>query len=374
MGPTMNKIDTITLHGFKSIRELVAFPLGNLNLIVGANGAGKSNFIQVFRLVRAMLLKGFQDYVARHGGASSFLFGGPKTTESVQAEFVFGDNSYRFTLRPTVDDKFSITEEHRYLDNNWRVFSRGELESRLVDEKDDESSMRPGVPGVGHYVYAAISRWMIYHFHDTGDFAPMRGSSIVEDNERLREDAANIAPFLRRLQRGVLFEQNCYARILDATRLVAPFFDGFLLDSFQSGPAEKVKLAWRQKGSDYPFQPYHLSDGTLRFICLATALLQPHPPSTIVIDEPELGLHPQAVDILAELLKIASARTQVIVATQSPQLLDSFDVEDIIVASRKNGETSLGRLDSRDYAAWLKDYSPGTLWASNVIEGGPVHE
>ena len=127
-----------------------------------------------------------------------------------------------------------------------------------------------------------------------------------------------------------------------------PFFDDFALAPVRFGPAEKVKLTWTQKGTDYPFQPYHLSDGAIRFICLATALLQPRPPSTIVIDEPELGLHPQAIAILADLIKAASARTQVVVATQSPLLVDQFAVGDIVVAKRKDGATAFERLDEKD--------------------------
>ncbi|MBW2186691.1 MAG: AAA family ATPase, partial [Deltaproteobacteria bacterium] len=135
------------------------------------------------------------------------------------------------------------------------------------------------------------------------------------------------------------------------------------------------RLNWRQKGlNDYPMRPSQLSDGSIRFICLATALLQPNPPSTIIIDEPELGLHPQAITILAELIKSASKRTQIIVSTQSPALIDNFSIEDIIVANRDNGATSFKRLDGNNFTAWLENYSVGELWTKNVITGGPVHE
>lgn len=370
----MKMIDTITVCGFKSIRELTDFPLHNLNIIVGANGAGKSNFIQLFRLVRNMLLKNLQAYTAEHGGASSFLFNGPKTTERIQAGFRFGDNSYRFSLVPTVDDKFAISEERRYRESSWYGFSNSLPESRLYDDRNESSSFFPGSFGPGHYVHAAVAKWMIYHFHDTGDSAPMLRYEIVEDSEYLRENASNIAPFLLRLRDGSPLEQRSYSKIKDTIRLVMPFFDDFRLSPEAFGPAMKVKLSWKQKGTDYPFQPYHLSDGSIRFICLATALLQPDPPSTIVIDEPELGLHPQAISILAELIYLASRRTQVIVATQSPLLLNHFSVEDIVVASRQSGATTLVRLKEEDFSAWLDEFSTGDLWMRNVIAGGPVHE
>ena len=155
---------------------------------------------------------------------------------------------------------------------------------------------------------------------------------------------------------------------------MTPFFEDFRLDVTKIGMADKVKLSWRQKGSDYPFQPYHLSDGSIRFMCLATALLQPCPPSTIIIDEPELGLHPMAISLLAELIKTAARHTQVIVATQSPALIDHFGVEDLIVARRKGGASVFERLDESSMKVWLEDYSLGELWQKNIISGGPVHE
>lgn len=372
--PHMRKIDTITIRGFKSILELVDFPLHDLNIIVGANGAGKSNFIQIFRLVRNMLLKNLQGYTVQHGGASSFLFNGPKTTDCIQTEFRFGDNSYRFALVPTADDKFALSEERRYRNSSWYGFSYSLPESRLYDDKDEQSGLFQGYHGPGYYVYRSISQWMIYHFHDTSDFAPMLGYEIVEDSEYLRENASNIAPFLLRLRDGSSEERRSYSRIIDAVRLVMPFFDDFRLSPETFGQARKVKLSWKQKGADYPFQPYQLSDGSIRFICLATALLQPDPPSTIVIDEPELGLHPQAISVLAELISLASRRTQVIVATQSPLLLDHFSVEDIVVASRQAGATTLERLKKEDFSVWLDEFSTGELWMRNVIAGGIVHE
>jgi len=170
--------------------------------------------------------------------------------------------------------------------------------------------------------------------------------------------------FLRELNRPH------YDEILHACRLVAPFLDDFLLEPQQLGPKTKVALSWKAKGSDYPMQPYHLSDGTIRFICLATALLQPNPPSTIIIDEPELGLHPEAIRILGELIEDAAKRTQLIIATQSPLLLDQFAIKDIVVVKRKEGQSTFERLKHEDFTEWLQDYSVGQLWTKNVIQGG----
>ncbi|WP_419603945.1 AAA family ATPase [Thiolapillus sp.] len=197
----------------------------------------------------------------------------------------------------------------------------------------------------------------------------MRRSEIVEDNQRLRNNGSNIAPFLLRLKQSESLHRY-YQEVVNATRLILPFFDDFRLDVFQQGGADKVKLSWQQKGSDYPLQPYHLSDGSIRFICLATALLQPNPPSAIVIDEPELGLHPEAIRILAELITDAAQRTQVILVTQSPLLIDQFAIDDIVVVNRKDGQSTFERLSEQDFSEWLEDYSVGELWTRNVIQGG----
>jgi predicted ATPase len=186
----------------------------------------------------------------------------------------------------------------------------------------------------------------------------------------LRFDASNIAPFLLNLRnsnRGKIV----YDQIIDTIRLVTPFFDNFILEPNNH---EKVRLNWCQKGSDYPLKPQHLSDGTLRFICLTTALLQPNPPSTIIIDEPELGLHPYAIEILAELIKSVSRKTQLIISTQSPSLVDYFEPEDIIVVNREKGASTFRRLNKGELASWLDDYSLGDLWRKNIVTGGPAHE
>jgi predicted ATPase len=199
----------------------------------------------------------------------------------------------------------------------------------------------------------------------------MRRDQSVRDWERFRHDASNIAPFLLKLQTD---EPASYALICDTVRLIAPFFDDFLLRPQKRGADEHVRLEWQQKGSDFPFQRNHLSDGTLRFICLATALLQPEPPATIVIDEPELGLHPYAISMLADLIKSAAERTQVVISTQSPTLLDYFEPEEIIVVKRQKSRSTFERLDAVSLKEWLEDYSVGELWQKNVVQGGPASE
>jgi len=245
------------------------------------------------------------------------------------------------------------------------------FESQLKQTKEEKSAYLPERSGVGYDIYQSISNWIVYHFHDTSETSPMRRSGITADNQFLRTDAANVAPFLLNLRNGYF---SAYNEIVKTVKLVTPFFDDFILLPTHKGQKETVNLSWKQKGSDFPMQPYHLSDGTIRFICLATALLQPELPSTIVIDEPELGLHPYAIEILAELIQATAQKTQLIISTQSPALVDCFEPDQIVVVNRQHGESVFNRLQPDEFASWLADYSLGELWRKNVLTGGPAHE
>jgi len=252
----------------------------------------------------------------------------------------------------------------------WWDHGSGGFESQLKQWKDSKTGLYRG-KGVESYIYDAISSWLVYHFHDTSMTAPMRRDQSIRDRRELNPDASNIAAFLLRLKNS---HKEHYQKIRETIQLVAPFFDDFVLEPEQKGGNEVVRLEWRQKGSSYPYQPWQLSDGTIRFICLATALLQPNPPSTVVIDEPELGLHPFALEVLAGSFRDVSGRTQLIVSTQSATLLNHFEPEEIIVVDRVEGASRFRRLDSESLSEWLKDYSMGELWQKNVFDGGPSLE
>lgn len=311
------------------------------------------------------------DYIHKSGGISDLLFNGRKFTEQLEFETRFGLRGYRFGIVPGAKEDFSITNEARYYAHGtsgwWELGDSADGISRLAWEVKNKTSDY----NYGNPVYDAVTSWQIYHFHDTSSNAAMRHYEIVQDNRRLRFDGANIAPYLLRLKKRY---SDLYNEMTEAVRLVTPFFDDFILEAEEYGQKQKVNLSWRQKGSDYPMQPYHLSDGSIRFICLATALLQPHPPAAIIIDEPELGLHPFAINVLAELVQSAAKRTQLIIATQSPAFIDNFSIENIIVVNRKQGASTFERLEEKDFNVWLENYSVGELWSKNVISGGAVHE
>ena len=368
-------LSKLSIHGFKSIEALDDFDMGSLNVLIGGNGAGKSNFVDFFCMLRAMTDAALQQFVQRFGGGDGFLFMGPKRTRQIKAHLEFGKNAYEFDLEPTADGGLQILDERvQYTGGpqpgGMKSLGRGNRESQLKAHQSDSASSGQGL-GVPYYVFESVSKWTVYHFHDTSLEAGMRREHPAIDQEELHADGSNIAPFLLYLQTR---SASTYDLIRDTVRLTAPFFDDFRLKPQTKGGEEKLRLDWRQKGSRYPFSVIHLSDGMIRFVCLATALLQPNPPATIVIDEPELGLHPFAINILADLVQSAAERTQVIVSTQSPALLDHVNADDVIVVIRRKGGSEFTRLDPAELKNWLEEYSIGELWQKNVVQGGPGHE
>jgi predicted ATPase len=370
-----NTIKRITIEGFKSIRKLEDFELRRLNVLIGANGAGKSNFVGFFRLLRELIEERLQVAVRKEGGADSYLYLGPKITKQLVGKLYFGNNGYGFTLEPTRDNRFVFADEGTLFKGDfgerWSSLGSGHAEAKLKNHKDD-----PGVRGARHgveyYVFDAVSSWVVYHFHDTSETAAVRRQGSINDNISLRPNAENLAAFLYRIQQT---NPRSYQSIRDVVRLAAPFFDDFKLRPVPTN-TDLIQLEWSQTDSDYLFLASHLSDGTLRFICLATALLQPTPPPTVLFDEPELGLHPYALSLLGNLFLQASknAGRQVIVSTQSAPLLNEFSPEDVIVVERTEGQSVFRRLKSDDLSEWLNDYALGELWQKNVLGGRPRSE
>jgi len=358
------QISSIRISGYKSIKE-AEIKLGMLNVLIGANGAGKSNFVSIFTMLQHMIDKKFQSFVSRHGGPDTLLHFGSKETEALDIAFYFGENGYRFRLAPTQGAQMMYEDEWFF----WKVseflsIGSGHLES--LWEKGYRSRR------VNDYIQPIFrsQKWRVYHFHDTSDTARLKKSGSINDNIELLADAGNLAAFLFRLR---MVDNNCYRRIVRTIQLVTPFFDDFVLQPNRLNP-DIILLEWRHINSDVLFNPNQLSDGTLRFICLATLLLQPaaFSPETIVIDEPELGLHPYAIKLLASMLQTASAEKQIIISTQSVELLNEFDAENVIVVDHVNDASVFRRLSEDDLESWLDDdYSLGELWKKNLLGGRP---
>lgn len=366
-----DKLNKLTIRGFKSIETLVNFKLDDLNILIGANGSGKSNFVSFFRVLRAMADQSFQAFILKRAPADGYFYNGVSFTKSIQVDLSFGVNRYAFTLEPTDDGRIMIArEEIEYTEaGSTKIICNGELEAQIKNRKDDRGVYASRGPA--WYVFQSISSWQVYHFHDTSMNAGMRREVGIDQSDRLSSDASNLAAFLLKLKSD---SPNTYELIRKTVRRIAPYFDDFDFRITEDDIEDTVRLTWRQKNKDYIFSPGHFSDGTIRFICLATVLLQPEPPRTIVLDEPELGLHPEAISLLGGLLRSASSRIQIIVATQSPALLSEFDANQIITTDQINGRTQLERLSKEDLELWLDTYSLGDLWQKGNIKGGINHD
>lgn len=246
-----NAIKRLTIEGFKSIRKLEDFQLRSLNVLIGANGAGKSNFVDFFRLLRALIDQNLQVAINTAGGADASLYLGPKVTKQLVGKLYFGNNGYEFTLIPTADNRLIFAEEATVYDDNSRhIHSRkrldsGHAEAKLKDRKDEGGAFGAKY-GVPYYVFEAVSSWVVYHFHDTTVTAGVRRQKPINDNEFLRPDAENLAAFLYRIRQT---HPTHYAKILDVVRLAAPFFDDFKLRPVTDKP-ELIQLEWLQKNSD----------------------------------------------------------------------------------------------------------------------------
>jgi predicted ATPase len=368
-------LDYITVRGFKSITSIEKLPLKSVNILIGSNGSGKSNFIGVFSFLHAIREGRLRDYVVEAGGAEKVLHFGSKTTKQIYVHLSFLDevNQYGLTLSPTQDDGLYPSSETAYYWDKSGGYNKP-YETPLISlEQGREAGISdPQLTGTASWVRLRLGGWRLYHVHDTSKSSPMRKTAKVDDNRYLRPDGSNLAAFLYYLQEKHPTE---YSLIRRTVQRVTPFFDDFKLQPSKLKP-DDIKLEWTHKNSDQYFDASSLSDGTLRFIALATLFLQPKPylPSVILVDEPELGLHPYAIEMLASLIRHASESTQVIASTQSSLLLDHFDPEDVLVANRVEGGTQITRLEPAQLKGWLEDYSLGQLWEKNEFAGRPLPE
>jgi predicted ATPase len=375
-------IERIQIRGFKSIREL-DLPLRPLNLLIGANGVGKSNFISFFKLLNQLYEQRLKSYVAENGFMNSLLFFGAKHMDSISGFVDFSNtNAYFFQLKPdnaseaVLEKEYDLynyinDEEKKYTNWSYNYWTRSGRESTIKND--------PGYRA--KHMKRFLQSFKIYHFHDTSATAAIKGRSHIEDVQRLYEDGRNLAAFLYFLQNN---HPGNFRQIEKAVQSVAPFFKEFNLFPSPNN-RDSIQLVWKSTDeSEQNFFAFQLSDGTLRFMALATLLLQPEPPATILIDEPELGLHPFAIGKLAALLQKVSGRSQVIVSTQSVELLNHFEPEDVVVVEQEAYDASASpaerpqprqsvfrRLESEELGRWLENYSLGELWKKNVLGGRP---
>ncbi|MEZ5039405.1 MAG: AAA family ATPase [Saprospiraceae bacterium] len=349
-------MDFIEIAGYKSIKE-AKVELKPINILIGANGAGKSNFISFFEFLNNLYEQKLEEYVGLNGGVDKMLFQGQKITQKIKAYLSFknGLNAYEFVLQPGHDSFIFTSENLLYRGSPYNIQHYSPT-SRLKTA---------GIPRA-RYIRSYLNQLKKYHFHDTGKNSPFNHlSSLQNDIYFLYEEGNNLAAFLFSIQEQY---PKVYRRIIRMIQSIAPFFSDFF---FHPNKVNLVRLQWTDKYSSTTYGATDLSDGTIRFIALTVLFLQPNLPETLIIDEPELGLHPTAIAKLAGMIKsVANRGTQVIIATQSSDLVSHFLPEDIITIDQVDGESRFNRLQEDDLSAWLEDYSIGDLWKRNIISGG----
>lgn len=370
-GTERNRLERITLKGFKTIRALVDFEPHARTVLIGPNGAGKSNFISFFRMM-SWALSG-PDKLARHvgqqGGSRRILHDGPAYTREIEANLTIrtgaGENEYAFRLFHAAGDTLVFADERYRFTRmgwkkklNWNVLGAGHKDPELLKAAVDNQTAQ--------VILKLLQRIVVYQFHNTSETARIRGKWPVNDDRWLKEDAANVAPVLYRLK---THDPQYYQRIVDTIRLVLPLFSDFELEPDYGS----LMLQWRERDTDEVFSAPQASDGFLRIVALMTLLLQPTRdlPDVLILDEPELGLHPSAISVIGELTSAAAAKIQVIAATQSVSLVDCFEPEDIVVVERPDRGSTFSRLKPAALDDWLAAYSLSELWEKNVIGGRP---
>lgn len=356
------RLKKVTIRGYRSIKNCTV-DLGSINILIGPNGSGKSNFISALFFLQNILDKNLQRSVGMTG-LPSLLYGG-KTTKRIEMEFFFDSNSYGFQLVP--NDSGSLVFSREY-------YGWNDVQSNVQREVPYgfESEYEKGVPnGIDPYVRSVLEakKWRVYHFHDTTASSGMKQAGMLSDNVSLHHDASNLAPFLYMIENSYT---DSYDDIVRAIRMVAPYFEDFVLVPNPENN-EIIRLRWKQTGLEEVLGANQLSDGTIRFICLVVLLLQPPElqPSAIILDEPELGLHPYAISVFSELVHRVSADKQLIISTQSAELLDNFDADDIIVAGLTSDGSEYSRLSSDKLKDWLDEYTLSAVWKKNVFGGQP---
>lgn len=363
------KLKSFTIKGYKSIKSIESFEPKPVNILIGPNGAGKSNFISFFKFLSWILNSDgkLQEHVAYLGGANDILHDGADMTKTIEAEIALettkGTNEYKFSLMFAKPDKLVFREEKyrfssRQFDKkrDWVSCGVGHEEARLPEISNPSATT----------ILNLLRKLIVYQFHNTSDTAPMRLKWSSADGRWLKQNGENLGSFLYRIQRE---ERPYYQRIVKYIRLVLPFFDDFdLYEEFG-----QILLRWKEKGTNKVFNVGQASDGMLRTIALISLLAQ-NPkdlPTVLFLDEPELGLHPSAIDAVAGLIKVASKHCQVFVATQSISLVNNFELDDLVVIERKGRSSEFHRPDSESLEVYIEEFSTGQIWEKNIIGGRP---
>ena len=371
-------IDYVRVRGFRSLADIEIDGLPRVAVLIGANGSGKSNFIRFFEMMSWMLRsRHLAEFIERQGGADDQLFGGSKRSPVMDAMVTMrtdaGRNDYEFALSHAHPDRFIFTKEQfRFsragfdTEADWQPLGSGHPEAKIVEAA--QSPKFVGVnPQTAKFLVNLLRNCSVHQFHDTSDSSNFKQRWDSEDNNYLRTHGGNLAAVLLRLEREDIRRFDLICRHIGR---ILPIFDRFQIEESYG----KVSLRWKAKGTDKTFGAHLTSDGSLRFFALVTLLNLPSEmlPDVLLLDEPELGLHPAAVDLIAHMVMRLAEDRQVILATQSPLLVDAFSLDQIVVLDLRDGRTECRKLNQDDYRRWLdEDFTPGELWRKNLLGGRP---
>ncbi len=360
-------VKNITIRGLRSIKKLEKFELRKTNVLIGANGAGKSNFLEAFNLIGSVVQGRVRDYGDNYSSLEGLFFGGSEITSEIELGIFCGEWEHSSKLKLSQDDGIIATQNRLKM-----AYQQRQLELAEPDFNELESIKFGTIIDRSEILTRRAlvnNTWKSYQFNERSQFSRIRRRYDIRYDYVLDSRCINIAPLLKYMKDN---HPDNYQFFLGAVQTVLPTFEDFLFKLQRHGDrVVTTNLSWSHKKFDFPMQSNHLSSGSLRFIALAACLLQPNPPNTIIIDEPELGLHPEAIEIFADLVKNRMQKSQVIIATQSPTLVDMFQPEDIVTVSDGEEGSEFKRLESKDLDVWLEDYSLGQLWLKNVVKASP---
>lgn len=373
MGKDIYKLKKIEIKGYKSISfdTPLNLELDNINILLGSNGSGKSNIISFFKMLGYMMSGNLQLLVEQAGTSNNILYYGAKRTPTLCGELRF-ENSlsydiYKFSLTHALPDRLILSSEEIEWGNKQQ---KNKPQIVPLDTNFKESALISATDTQSQTIRKILSNCKVYQFHDSSVTGPLRQASTVDSAHYLQSEGNNLASFLYYLK---LNFNESYQRIVSYVRMIVPQFQDFYLEPSRG----YISLKWIDNSpNDYILSPDQFSDGSIRFVALATLLLQPERtmPNVIIIDEPELGLHPYAIGQLIEMIKDASLHAQIIVATQAPALIDGFSINEITVIERDEEKkcTRVHQLSEKEFKDWLENYTISELWDKNVIGGRPL--
>ena len=372
------RIERLHVRGFRSLADVDLYPTAGANVLIGANGSGKSNFVHFFNMLSWMLKsRRLAEFVSREGGADDQLHGGSDITPRLEAEITIrtdtGRNDYRFSLVYAHPDQLLFSDEaFRYSRDDfesealWNHLGAGHREAQIVSAGQGNHPELAANRQTARTVTHLLRDCAAYQFHNTGSTSNFKKTWDARDHAYMRTDGGNLAAILYWLEYEDL---DRYELICRHIRRVLPGFDRFQIEE-QYG---KVALRWRSSLSNKTYGAHLTSDGSLRFFALATLLNLPREmlPGVLVLDEPELGLHPKAITLVADMIRAIAEGRQIILATQSPLLVDAFELEEVFVLEMRGGRTEVTSPDSVQLQTWLDEFSVGELWQKNLLGGRP---